>query len=182
MKKLLAVSAIIAGCVGAWAQGSVNFSNLPFGANALVTDGLGNKLGTAYLAQLYAGAAESSLAPVGAAVAFRNNSAGVATGLFSGGERVTSLPVAGGGVFQVRAWEAALGNSYDVALAAGNGLKVGKSSVFAIGTLGDSLAQPPGTPVNLTGLTSFSLVAIPEPSTVALGLLGAVSLLAFRRK
>jgi len=61
---------------------------------------------------------------------------------------------------------------------------VGFSSVWSNGTGG--AGSPPGTPSSIIGPTQFSgaqaMPIIPEPTTLALGALGAASLLAFRRR
>ena len=73
-----------------------------------------------------------------------------------------------------RAWQTSFG-SYDASIAANVG---GTSSPFTITLGGGTL-----TPANLTGLTTgFTYQQIPEPSTIALGLLGAAALLIRRRK
>jgi hypothetical protein len=81
---------------------------------------------------------------------------------------------------QLRAWEASGGSTYEAALAAG--VRTGTGNVFSVGPLGgnDPGGGPPFTDPNLTGFQSFALV--PEPSTIALGLLGAAALLLRRRK
>jgi len=176
MKKTMCVLALLLASASAFAQGTVNFNNKvtasAINAPVYAPDGVTGLAGAAYLAQLYAGADANSLAPVGVAVVFKVN------GYFGGGAVSTSLNPATGGTFQVRAWEAAGGATYDAAVAAGR--PFGKSDTFVIAKLGDPAASPPGLPVDLVGLKSFSLV--PEPSTVALGVLGAAALLAFRRK
>jgi len=53
----------------------------------------------------------------------------------------------------------------------------GQSTDFTV-TLGGGLVTPP----NLAGLTGFTLVNVPEPSTIALGVLGLGALLIRRRK
>jgi hypothetical protein len=57
------------------------------------------------------------------------------------------------------------------------GLGWGASKVFNV-TLGGGLNPP----ANLVGLEAFSAVVVPEPSTFILGILGAVGLLALRRR
>lgn len=171
--------------------GSVNAANV-FGATKvpayeLNADGttLGAKLGSAYVAQLLVGAAETSLAPVGAVIPFRDT-AGVGNGLFVGGTVKTGLPQGSAAFAQVLMFPATFG-SYDAANAAG--AKVGKSNVIPL-TLGGDLLSPPVVPANLVGLAGTgpggalvvaSSVIIPEPTTIALGLLGATALLLRRR-
>ncbi|MHB1307704.1 MAG: hypothetical protein ACYDC1_03910 [Limisphaerales bacterium] len=179
MKKLLIAISVAAAGLGAWAQGTVNFSNSPLGPEALFCDGSGRLLGSSWLAQLYAGPAFSSLDPVGAAVRFLDTPAGAPSGLFTGGETLVPLPAATGGLFQVRVWEAVWGNSFEEALATGT-VNLGVSGVFEVRPLGDPLAHPPGLPVNLTGLQGICV--IPEPAPAGLWILAAAVWLGLRRE
>jgi hypothetical protein len=183
MKRFLLSLSVLAATTAALAQGSVNFSNhvVSSGIDAPVTDALGLRVGSDYRAQLYAGATPDSLTPVGTVVAFRNSvTTGLGTGYFSGGEvDIAFLLPWQGGWFQVKAWAAANGASYEAALAA-NGT-AGISNVFHLSNLGDPNALPPGLPVDLVGLQPFSVQPVPEPTTLALGLLGALALRLRRR-
>jgi hypothetical protein len=183
MKRLLAGIACLALCVGAFAQGTVNFNNSPAavggtGAPIFDVDGTTRLAGTAYLAQLFGGVDGSSLAPYGATLTFRT---GAGAGFFNTTGQDTSRAIATvapgvAAVIEVRAWEAAGGTSYDAAVA--GGFKAGKSTQITVVTGG--AGSPPSLPANLVGLTSFSLV--PEPSTYALLALGAAALFLRRRK
>lgn len=178
MKKLLLVAACIVASVGALAQGTILFNNVAAGTVAgKITDADGTGLaGTAFLAQLYAGADATSLAPVGTAVTFRT---GAAAG-FVNASTVAIPGVASGVVasfLQVRAWDATGGATYDAAVSSGK--HFGSSAIFASdGPLGGG-GSPPATPAGLKNFKGFSL--IPEPSTIALGVLGAAALLLRRR-
>jgi len=172
MKKLLLVAACIVATVGALAQGQVNFNN-KVGTSVVApvydTDGTTTLAGTAFSAQLYAGTSADSLSAVGSVLSFRT---GAAAGFVSGGGAVT-VPFTTAGFFQMRAWESAGGASYEAAVAAGK--HFGKSETFSV-----TPTVAPATPADLVGLKSFSLV--PEPTTMALGLLGAAALAFIRRK
>ncbi len=177
MKKLLVAAALGLVAVGALAQGQFTFGNKnliatpPIDAKVFNADGtaLG---GTDFLAQAYVKLAadpESSYAPVGNAVNFRTGAnagyivSSIQTTGFAGGTAIT---------VQMRAWEASGGNSYEAAVAAGK--KFGKSVDVPL-----TVTVAPATPPDMVGLTSFNLV--PEPSTLALGVLGAAALLLRRR-
>jgi plastocyanin len=135
--------------VESFAGGTVRFAN---GTNSLVYDVDGASplpAGSAYLTQLYAGPDANSLQPIGAAVGFSS------PGRFSSGTRtITSVPAGGVATVQVKVWEAAYGQTYEHALAAGG--KVGASAVFTVTTGGGG--SPPTIPASLTGLQSFSLM------------------------
>ena len=182
-KTLIAVGCMVA-TVGALAQAQVNFANivLPNVVNAPVydVDGTTKLAGSDYMAQLYVGTAADSLSPVGSPVEFKT---GAGAGYFLGG--TVTLPVDWGTTIyaQVRAWYTGGGTltSYEAANKPGG--KVGESNILTIQL--PPPATPPPLPVNLVGLESFSLhqvQVIPEPSTIALGLLGAAAFLLRRRK
>lgn len=170
--------------LSALAQGTVNFDNAPSqvggaGARVYDVDGTTPVAGAAFLAQLYAGPTADSLAPIGAALAFRTGAGAGFVATAAGTSRTIGTVAAGAvATIQVRAWEAASGATYEAALAAGG--KTGFSNIITVTTGGGG--EPPATPSNLVGLTGFNLTIIPEPSTIALGLLGVGALLLRRRK
>jgi len=92
--------------------------------------------------------------------------------------------VAGGGTdrgtFQVRVWDSRNGTvlTWDQALTT-PGEAFGYSDLFTVPyALGVGIATPP----NLEGMQSFSLTIVPEPSVIALGVLGAGCLFMLRRR
>jgi hypothetical protein len=187
MKKLLILAVSVAATIGALAQGTVNFANAGAGGlNARIfgTDGTTALAGTGYIAQLWAGASAGSMNPITPTVTFGT---GANAGYFFGGSRtIPTVPAGSPAFFQVRVWEAAAGASWDVA-SVRNGAQVGGDTVSYHGAaLGPyqspNLTAPPSTPPNLLGLQSFSLYVVPEPSTIALGVLGLAGLLVLRRR
>jgi len=189
MKKLIPLLVLVAGTVTGFAQGLVTFENNsafttpdPTGGSRLVFgDSIGGTklVGTQYTAELYAGADAASLQPIAASLArFRSASTtqpgrwNFTTGV--GGVGVV-LPVDVGGtiMLQVKVWDNASGT---VAFDSAQGLK-GQSGVFSY------TVPPVGSPPAayfMEGLQSFSLV--PEPSAIALGVLGIAGLLLIRRR
>lgn len=189
MKKALVVLVSVLASLSTLAQ-QVNFSNKDAAKNINspiydVTVG-GTKLeGTAYFAQLFggaAGSAESALVALGTPVNFRT---GAAAGYISA--NTVTIPGVGfgaGAVVQMRAWASANGTytTWDAAQAAYTAgtaaAEIGKSGLLNV-TMPASAVDPnvPG----LVGLESFAIVGpgpvIPEPSTMALCLLGAAALL-----
>lgn len=110
-----------------------------------------------------------------------------AAGLFNNGGtpvRVEAITPSGApGWFQVRAWETAFGADYAAASKV-IGALVGTSTPIKVDT-GDPTVSPAGTPGQLvaSGLKSFSVYpVVPEPTAIALGLLGLGSLLFLRRR
>jgi hypothetical protein len=86
---------------------------------------------------------------------------------------------------QFRAWDNVMGtvNTWSEVLARGGTVAGAGSDVFTVGPLGGISAD--GTtflPPQTTGLRSFQLTAVPEPSLIALGALGLGALLLRRRK
>jgi len=184
MKKLLVTLAAVLVSVSAFAQGTVSVGNrnLTTGGNVPITlpngDGPGLQGG---MAQLYlqngtgASATFTALAP---AIAFRTTSAAAAPFL-EGPTDVTvpGVPAGSPATVVLRAWVG--GSSYESATQF-----KGSSGPITLAQLGGA---PPGggtpiTPPDLSGLSSFQLAAIPEPTTLALGVLGAAALFIRRRK
>lgn len=142
-------------------------------------------IGTGYSAALYGGAAgtaEGSLSLI-ATTTFRTQTATTVAGTVS--PPATAPAVAGVGVgslaaFQLRAWDNRGGTITSWAQAvADSTIAQGKSPVFdMVFPLGNATTVP--IP-NLQGLQSFSL-AVPEPSAIALGVLGIGALVLFRRR
>jgi hypothetical protein len=187
MKKLLITVALaLAAVVQTNAQGLVDFRNRITGTldqPVFMTDGT-TRVGEAnYVAQLWYAATETgSYAPVaGAASVFRT---GTGAGYWNAGAdstRTLAGIVAGTTAWlQVRVWNSTLGADYATAAAAGPGSFFGTSANFSVTAGGTPPVGAPLTPAAMLGFTSFSLV--PEPSTIALGVLGVAGLLFIRRR
>jgi len=194
MKKLLIVGLLIMASASAFAQGTVNFNN-----NGLVNPPLPDNLaifygdasagghrltlgdGT-YVAQLYFGAVGTpvdSLMAVSSPAANFRASTTTLPGTWSGGTRTLTGFASGTTVaLQVRVWSTADGPDYITAFAKNNGLYTGKSAVF------NYLVPNPGDPASAYLMGNFTgfVVAVPEPSVIVLGILGAGALLLRRRK
>jgi hypothetical protein len=181
MKKLLLTVGLLGLASGAFAQGTLVFANLASGVNAPVTNKLtGVRLTTVnWMADLYfsnnTNAPTDSLQAAGFNVPFSTTTSGGGGGYFLGGTRtVTGAP--GTIVAQVRVWDSQFGSTFELARANPNAF-TGVS-----GTVLVNLAIPPAPAPPLTGLTSFGVAPIPEPTTFALAGLGAAALLLFRRR
>ena len=186
MKRLALVALTSVAVVAtSYAQGTVNFNNRVVGsvvAQVFAVDGVTGLEGDAFTAQLFGGpqgTAADSLTPLTPATVFRTG-AGAGFVVAAGAVPVTGVAGGGTATLQLRAWDNMGGTltSFDDAMAAG--AAYGSSTPFDVAGLGDPSAQPPTTPPNLVGLTSFALV--PEPSTFALLALGAGALFLRRRK
>jgi hypothetical protein len=197
MKKLLLASILTCAVTSAFAQGTLNF------ANNVNTVRLTNEAGvsfppaganSAYAAGLYwgsAGTAEGSLNLLPAANGGVTTTWGGLSGQFLGG--TATFPVAGGTQIsvQVRVWGSTYAD-YAAALAgqqANPSERLGKGIVQLI-TLGGS-GNPPSNPTSLvtgaggtdTPFQRFGVIGVvPEPSSIALGLLGLGAIVLFRRR
>ena len=90
---------------------------------------------------------------------------------------VQGIAGANAATFQVRAWSGSSA-SYAAALTAPGAL-VGKSTLFQV-TLG-GVGSPPSLPASLN-MPGFTVAPVPEPSVIALAVLGVAALLFRRRK
>lgn len=192
MKKLLLVITIAVAAVSGYAQGVVSINTAIAGGPRATNSTTGqplqlNQPTDTYLAQLYWAAGqnmgESSLIAVTNASATFGTSASLAGFILTstrGGNRI--LPVAGDVTVQIRAWSANGGGTYEAALAVALGgnpaVIVGKTTtVNSVATTG---LNTPGSIV----APGFSLApaVVPEPSSIALGLLGLGAIALFRRR
>jgi MYXO-CTERM domain-containing protein len=194
MKKLLLAAFCLGTALSALAQGTLNFANDP-NTRATNRAGLGFPpagQGSAYSAGLYwgaAGTAEGSLQLLPAANGGVTSTwSPTSGGVFQGG--LATFPTVPGGTqisLQVRVWQ----NSFpDYASAVASGGTTGKGPVQRV-TLGNAPGVPlPTVPADMvaptgagdTPLTRFLVAPVPEPSSIALGLLGLGAIALFRRR
>jgi len=176
MKKLLLTVSLMIAAVTAFGQGQVIFAN---NGATRISNSVANAFAPAgTVVGLYGtvgnGALEGSLT----LLTTTNN---FAAGLYQGGTRTTSLP-GGAATLQVRAWSAGY-SDYESAFAAGlagnSSVVVGKSGLMNV-TL--TLAPTPPPALTASGLTAFTVSPVPEPSSIALGLLGLGAVALFRRR
>ncbi|MGH7870422.1 MAG: hypothetical protein ACREP9_22960 [Candidatus Dormibacteraceae bacterium] len=151
-------------------QGTVNFCNLNSGAglNAPMfgEDGVTKLTGPGFTAELVAGNNAGLLS----LVAQTRFLTGGGAGYFQGG--VATLPMVPPGdiaFLQVHVFATACGTFASAQANNVNGTW-GMSSIFSVVTGG--AGTPPSLPAALSGLTSFSLALIPEPSALSLSALG----------
>ncbi len=175
--------AVVLVSVSSYGQGTFLFNTfIPGTVDARVSRVDGSGAGGGVTAQMFlitgsgASASYTALTP---SAEFRTTSAAAAYYIQPPAAAIAVPGVAAGSqaTLVMRAWE---GASYEAAVAAG-GL-YGQSAPFTI-TLGGT--PPTGAPLPdtpLLGLQSFMIGIFPEPSTLALGLLGAAVLLCRRRK
>jgi len=221
MKKTLILGALLAGALGAHAQGTVNFADEitgftmhiygpqssglavqgnaandnPTGTTAYdagsgiggsgtgVGLGNGNNVSVELYALAGAGQALSALQPVGQYTGHGGVKA-AAVGLFVPNTITGGDPGIPGGygptTVALYAWFNGGGTYSTLALAEGGGQDWGSSAPVTLTALGDALGAPPTTSPAI-GVSSFSIQSVPEPSTIALGVMGASAFLLRRR-
>ena len=177
MKTLLVAFAIGLTELAAFGQGQVVFANkVGTDVDAPVLGSSLQGLGPNYSVQLVLMGSDGALTPLIPISTFRPpglGAAAIADRYWY--PQTVDVPVQPGSLatFVVRAWQTAAG-SYEAAQATGS---AGQSAPFVVAVGGGVLP-----PSNLTTLQSFTLV-LPEPSVLALGILGAaLGFLVFRRK
>jgi hypothetical protein len=192
MKKQI-VATLLAGmaATGVYAQGIINLDNIN-NANSSPTATSGGLVfrtttqGAVVLeasdisVELFGGASAASLSPIVTLTgpsAVGISGAGAGYILDPSGGTYTVNGVAGGGIatLELQAWE---GNFSSYAAAVAGGAEVG-SVTFQNPTGGGG--TPASPPTDLTGMPALVL-GTPEPSTIALGGLGAAALMFFRRR
>jgi PEP-CTERM motif len=173
MKKLLLTVSLLVAAVTAFGQGQVIFAN---NTATKVTNSVSQTAAPAgTMVGLYignSGAAEGSLSLITSTNMF-------AAGLFQGGTRTLSGWAGGPVTLQVRAWSAGY-NSYEEARLSGlNTTFTGASSLMNV-TL--TTSPTPAPLLTSSGLNQFNISPVPEPSSIALGLLGLGAVALFRRR
>lgn len=173
MKKLLVTALAVMATLSIYAQGTVNFGNIG-GAKIKLDNGTtvaDCPVVTApnnFQVQLYygaVGAAESAFTAMGTPANL------LLAGTVNAG--TVSTTTAGTYQFQVRGWGNGSNSGY-----------TGKSTIWTMAT-GDPNASPavPAASITLAGrFTGLTLNQVPEPSTIALGLLGLAGLFVLRRR
>jgi MYXO-CTERM domain-containing protein len=197
MKKALLTVVALSVSVSLFAQGTVTFSNIGGNRNVQFdenNDGVGDRnLAAADGVQVSLWFAPAGTTDTGASAWQMVGAPAniISPGLFSGGTR--TVPGATEGTryaFQVRAWETAVYGTTAAGWDAANNAAVAHkvstgSAVVDAGTGG--WGTPPGVAVSLaplwqTGSGSFVVASVPEPSVLALGVLGVGALLMLRRR
>jgi MYXO-CTERM domain-containing protein len=182
---LLTAIAVSLTAAAAYGQGQINFFTFNAANPSLgkVSDENGAlAVGPTYRAQLFGGTVNdpATFAAIGTPVAFL-------TGAGAGVVRqaaLVSVPGVNPGTpffYIVRAWRTSDGNEY--AEAHGKPIRVEGESVTPVrvvlgGTIGTDVFLPP----QANGFANFQMVLVPEPSAIALGVLGLGALVLFRRR
>jgi hypothetical protein len=211
MKKLLTTTAAALLTVAAFGQGVVNFSNAsstPGWANpaldryahwkadialfnpALQPGGVvasnsgGLNLGSLRAALYYAASTDFDpnfvgyVQAAGGLATFKTSTSATAGSWFGGNRTLDSIGLGTTANLVVLVWDSSL--TTDPLSAAARGGLFGASAVFQYTPPTNPQAQP--SDFLMTGLTGFSVGAVPEPTTLALAGLGAAALIIARRR
>lgn len=184
--KRIAASILAISLMGsaAFAQGTVAFNNsgttLVTANGSAVPVGAASGYGGLLLGLFWGaqGAAQGELVQIGGTTTINP-----LAGRYSGGQRTTGAGTAPGGTatFQVRAWSADRGATWAEASISTVAGFMGQSTLFNSATGGAGTPASPAVPLANTA-PGFAVVLVPEPSVVALALLGGAALLLRRRK
>ena len=176
MKKVIIALAALIVTAAAYGQGTVQFNNRltasGIDAKVLMPGGGTAVSDPAFKAQIYAGAEGSAVTALKAVPTTTTFRTGNAAGYINPVD--VSIPGIAGGSKSTMVMRVYNGATYETSTI------IGTSNPITI-TLGGA-GSPPGPGAEMTGLTGFTLTLVPEPSTIALGILGVAALLFRRRK
>jgi len=178
MKKLLLTASLMIAAIAAFGQGQIVFQN---GASTAITnkDGTGNAPISTRVGLYVNANTAATEASAGWSIQGMTNL--VAPGVFFGGTRTTTFPAGTAVAVQVRAWQTASAfNDYASAVAGDPAGKFGSSVIMNITP---TAAPSPAPNLVANGFQGFGIVQpVPEPSSIALGLLGLGAVALFRRR
>ena len=177
MKKLLVIVCVLcAAAVSTFAQGVINFNNSTT-SKILLEDGTAAPVGSLTVGLFYnpnADATDISTFSLAATTGIK------LPGIFSGG--VIEIPGSKAGdivAITVKAWSASFADY--AAAETGGGLVGTWDQILKVSLGGGTLPTPSLAASGFTGFQVATAAVIPEPSTIALGILGAAALLLRRR-
>lgn len=177
MKQLLIALAALMIPLASYGQGQVVFVNKVGTALDAAVTLVGTQYGPGpnYTVQLFLSDPSGVVTPLTPASTFRPAGTGAAAIAdrywVSQDVIIPGVPPGTAATFVVRAWKTSEG-SFETAP-----LDRGESTPFTVTVGGGTLP-----PANLTTLQGFTVGMLPEPSTIALGVLGAVALMLLRRR
>jgi len=173
MKKILALAAALTvlWTANTWAEATINLNNLTGGSIFYLTEGTLAPAAGTFAQVLYNG------------TALTDRDSGLSTfelidsGLFYGGTAVVpGLADSATAEFTLRAWKGAAGSTWDAAAERGSVTWSQATGAY------NPNAVPPAVFAGPDLSNPAVTIVVPEPTTIALGLLGGAALLLFRRK
>lgn len=177
IKSILLAAATMVFAVQGYSQGTINFAN---NSNTRLIDGQtgANAASGSYTVGLYYGLPGSSETELDLVATGSISPLAALAGIYTGGTVMIDGVLSGNPVVvQVRAWEPAFA-SYEDQIAANAGW-VGSSDLITV-TLGGGTTAPASLPN--AGLTGFTTSPVPEPSTIAFGILGGIGAMVLLRR
>jgi hypothetical protein len=187
MKKLLLTLALVATTAASYAQGTIAFGNtIASRVKYVVGSAAAIDLPTTVRANFgvfWGTSADNLTLNAGPLGTSSTSSAGIIVG--AGTYAIANSSELQTVFMQIRGWDAAFGNDWAAAKAAGNVLwgQTDVRQVTLAATLGPGTAiWQSATATDPKKFGPMTLSIVPEPSTIALGVLGLGSLLLFRRK
>ncbi len=198
MKNILLTLAFLAVVMASYGQGTITFVNGTLTKFKLFDDGVGTAqadipTSTALNFGVFFGTSSSSLSlnPV-TPMATMSTTAGIITVVSGSAYQLPGTNPNDTPFMQVRAWSSSFGSDWAAARAAFDsqsvsGVLYGETAIVQIGPLGAS--SGPGTVIwqgatgtSPTKFTPLIVHGVPEPSTMALAVLGMASLIFIRRR
>jgi hypothetical protein len=189
MKTIFIIAALaVCGSAHCFGQGSIIISNSG-GQPVICQDGTRIPVGTTFMVEaVYAPDGTSSAdfdamaTRIGGVGGF-----GPTPGFFSlGGRTIDQIQPPGGfALIQVRVWSSAHGTSYNHVLASGNpNASLGKSGIVRVDTANPLIGEANASLVaaGLGQIIVYGGQCVPEPSTLALGVIGGAALLLMLRR
>jgi len=185
MKKLLIAAALTGLTTGAFAQGTVFFNNNASTQPAIDVNNASTLApANGFTVALYwVNQSSGAFAPIDpkTMTPVAKGTGTFAGGFDLGGVTITGQAAGGTGEFEVAGWLGTTFTSYAAAALAGD--NVGHGTPFYNATGGDGTPAAIGKQLTgWAGQPDVILQSTPEPTTIALGGLGAAALLLFRRR
>jgi hypothetical protein len=176
-KAVLLLLAVVAVSGNAYSQGTIGFANNPLVPITDMTTGSATGPNTTVGLYWTENTSESNLdnlelggtTPIFTSGIFNNGGAALTLGA------ATGTPV----LVEIRAWDNGAA-SYEEALAIGTG-NAGRSGALNIVSLGGGPTAAPNLVIQ-GGFSGFAITPIPEPSTIALGILGGLGAMVLLRR
>jgi len=177
MKKLLLTASLMIAAIAAFGQGQITFQN---GATTAITNTTtGQRAVVSTMVGLYVNA-NSAATSVSPGWSLQGSTNLTAPGIFFGGTRTTTFPAGTPVAVQVRAWLTS-GAFADYASAV-TGDPAGSFGASVPIVLTPTASPSPAPNLVANGFQSFNVAPVPEPSSIALGLLGLGAVALFRRR
>jgi hypothetical protein len=176
MKKLALIAVGLVTACATYAQGTLNFANFGPGFLKPYVNDVGAVLSGQYKVELLAGPTASSLSSI---VVLTTT---FANGVFNGGTQTINNITGTSGFALIRVWSDLTATSWSTVTTGFIGVSGGVANPAAFAITVTAPATPAGTPQLMLNQPIISLVPVPEPSVIALGVVGLAALLIRRRK